>query len=195
MRENTLVVLLVLACTLAGCAREPFRYGPAEYPSADAALAAVRGEIDGNVAAVQSLPAPLAGSVAIYVPSADFARRGVRDADAASRERARFIASALHAGFRGMAESIRRRGIFAQAEVRDLDGVKPDDPGDADYVVWLELVSPNATQWYVAPRGALDAPQPLDLPLAPDVRERVAGWLDALAQYVGERAAAAPPSP
>lgn len=182
MRLNILTALF--ACALAACAREPFRYGAMEYASPEAALADVRSGIDANVAAVEPLPAPIALSVAIYVPSAAFAGGGVRAADQASPERRHFMAAALHSGLRGMAESIRRRNIFTHADVRESDQLRPDDPGDADYVVWFELASPDATQWYVAVRGDMSNAQPLDLPPVPDARERIGEWLSSIEQYV-----------
>lgn len=177
-------VLALIVIVLAGCATQSWKYGGVTYPTSTDALEAARRDISSNVSAVEALSNTVGSSVVVYVPTVGAAEKGVQVAGNASFEQVRYVASTLHLGWHGMADSLKRRNIFRRVDVREFDQSRPYGAQDADYVIWLELNSPESVRWWISTSRSMDNAQAIALSPVSDSRGRIGGWLSSVEQYV-----------
>ncbi len=153
----------LLTMLLSGCATT-YKYENHEYTSAEAALSAVRRDMQSQLASIQP-GVPLAASADIYIPDRQrIAARGVVTTGAVRPGVIEYVTEVLFLGFEVVADSLDRARVFERLNISvSSDPAYAAGASQSDYAIWLDLRDPSTAQWYLSRRGSgAKTPMPMD---------------------------------
>lgn len=154
MKLRSIAVFSLLLLLVAGCGGQ-FKYGDTTYSSREAAVQAVRTDIDAWVAGVTPLSERLGGRALVVVPTRTLIRaHGVQGGGPLTGEdAAQYVVDTIELGLLGSVEGVRKGAVFD-----DVTLLRNDNPEDAlfdtyDYKLWLFAGGPTTWQWYLSRSG------------------------------------------
>jgi len=177
-----LLYLIIITLILSGCAAT-WTYDNTNYPTSAKAIEAVRQDVRVKVNSIQKLDKAIEDSVLIYVPSLHWSRKGVVVTGNASEEQIKYVATVLYYGFHGMAEGLKRRGLFKSTYISDFSQRDPLSAPNYKYLMWLRLDRDEA-QWMISPGNDTSLATPLYTSPISDGGDRVATFVKSVEQYI-----------
>lgn len=184
---------------LTGCATSfAYKYNNLSYITREAALVAVRADVDDRVNATPVSASKIGGSVEILVPTRDVIRQyGVKNGAAARDDQVEYIVDVLELGFLGRARAVAKSQVFDKTTVFRAPDVEHYAIEGYDYKLWLYAAGSGSWQWYLSKAGATGR-EPVTVDMGLPASQREGSFSDSIyraANVLGVAVASRGPAP
>lgn len=178
--SNWIVRLAMFAALLEANGCVPiFMYESVNYPTKDAALAAVQADQDAIAVRTPKSKQRVEGSAAVVIPNRQRIReRGVVKVGNATFDQVDYVAGMLSIGYKAMARGLTQADLFDSVSLYESPDPETEAP-QADWIIWVNLVDANTGSWYVR-KATSSTRQSIAVDLGLPRQQRVTAWVEAL---------------